>query len=154
MFKQIHVYDLDGTLIDSNHRYKSLPNGKIDLDYWFAHHHRINEDTLLPLAKQYKRDIADPETYVVICTLRSPHPLDLQYIREYLGMPNKLIMNSKNEKENLNGFKRRELVKVFNLRQFKNLPRYFWEDSKTFIDNCRDMFTRCYHVTSTQEFTA
>lgn len=154
MFKRIHVYDVDGTLIDSSHRYKALPNGQVDLEHWLANHHRIESDTLLPLANQYKADIADPETYVIICTLRTPHPADIAYIRKHLGMPDKLIMNALNECENLGNFKRRHLTRIFNLRQFAKLPRFFWEDSKAYVDSCRDIFTRVYHVQSEQEFTA
>lgn len=154
MIEKIHVYDVDGTLVDSSHRYAALPNGEVDLAHWLANHHRIDDDTLLPLADQYRRDIADPTVYVVICTLRTPHPRDLQYIARHLGMPDKLIMNSKNESENLRGFKRRHLARLFNLRQFANLPRYFWEDSRAYVESCRDLFTRVYHVQSDQEFTA
>ena len=154
MLKRIHVYDVDGTLVDSSHRYRALPNGHVDLDHWVKNHHRLNQDTLLPLAEQYRRDIADPTTYVVICTLRTPQPADLQYIAQNLGMPDCLIMNSKNETENLAGFKRRHLARLFNLRQFAKLPRFFWEDSRAYVESCRDLFTRVYHVTSDQEFTA
>lgn len=154
MFKQIHAYDVDGTLVDSSHRYQGLPNGQIDLDHWLENHHRLNDDVLLPLVDQYKADIADPETYVIICTLRTPHPLDIRFIRENLGMPDCLIMNTKNETENLRLWKRRHFARLFNLRQFATLPRFFWEDSKTYVETCRDLFTRIYHVRSDQEFTA
>lgn len=152
MIKQIHVYDVDGTLVDSSHRYRNLPCGNIDLDYWNNNLHRTTEDRLLPLAKQYKQDIADPETYVIICTLRPPRMLDLQFIREHLGEPDKLIMNRWYKKTNTRNFKRSELLKVFNLKQFRNVPRYFWEDTEFFIDSCRDLFTRCYLVQSNQNF--
>lgn len=154
MIKRIHAYDVDGTLVDSSHRYAALPNGNVDLEHWLANHHRIFNDSLLPLADQYKRDIADPETYTIICTLRPPHALDLLFIREFLGMPDCLIMNDKNESENLSGFKRRHFSRLFNLRQFANVPRFFWEDSRVYVDTCRDLFTRVFHVTSAQEFTA
>ena len=154
MIEKIHVYDVDGTLVDSSHRYRSLPNGNVDLDHWRENHYRIWNDSLLPLADQYKADIADPAVYVVICTLRTPEAADLRYIADNLGMPDKLIMNSKNESENLSGFKRRHLARLFNLRQFAHLPRFFWEDSRAYVESCRDLFTRVYHVKSEQEFTA
>lgn len=153
MIKEIHVYDVDGTLVDSSHRYRNLPCGRIDLEHWNANLHRTMQDKLLPLAKQYKQDIADPETYVIICTMRPPRPLDLQFIRERLGQPDKLITNRWFAKKDMQNFKRAELTKVFNLRQFRNVPRYFWEDTESFIDSCRDLFTRCYLVQSNQNFT-
>ena len=154
MFKKIHAYDVDGTLLDSSHRYQALPSGEVDLEHWLANHHKLESDTLLPLADQYKADIADPETYVIICTLRTPHPADIRFIARNLGMPDCLIMNAKNESENLRLWKRRHFARLFNLRQFANLPRYFWEDSRTYVETCRDLFTRVYHVKSEQEFTA
>ena len=154
MLNRIHAYDVDGTLVDSSHRYAALPNGNIDLAHWNANHHRIFDDVLLPLADQYKADIADPETYTVICTLRPPHPLDLRYIRDHLGMPDCLIMNAKRETENLSGFKRRHFTRLFNLRQFADLPRFFCADSSVYVETCRNLFTRVFHVQSEQEFTA
>ena len=152
-FKRIHVYDLDGTLVDSSHRYKALPNGRIDLDHWIANKHRIVNDSLLPLADQYKADIANPEIYVVICTLREPSAEEYEFIRENLGEPNKAIMNRHCLRKNAKGYKYRELSKLFNLRQFKDLPRFFWEDSKAMIEECASLFDLCYHVKSNQEFT-
>ena len=35
MIKQISIFDLDGTTIDSNHRQATLPNGNLDLKHWF-----------------------------------------------------------------------------------------------------------------------
>lgn len=154
MFEKIHVYDVDGTLIDSSHRYKALPNGNVDLDHWKANHHKLWNDSLLPLADQYKVDLIDPATYVVICTLRPPHPDDIAYIARNLGLPDCLIMNARNQSENLGNFKRAHLARLFNLRQFAKLPRFFWEDSRAYVESCRDLFTRVYHVQSAQEFTA
>ena len=154
MFKKIVAYDVDGTLVDSSHRYRALPNGNVDLEHWLANHDKLWDDTLLPLSDVYKAHIADPETYVIVCTLRAPHPLDIRFIRERLGMPNCLIMNAKNETENLRNFKRRHFARLFNLRQFSYLPRFFWEDSAVYVETCRDLFTRVFHVRSDQEFTA
>lgn len=154
MLKRIHAYDIDGTLVDSSHRYAALPNGNVDLEHWLDNHYRIFNDRLLPLADQYKRDLSDSETYTVICTLRPPHALDLMFIREILGMPDSLIMNVSNETENLGNFKRRAFSRLFNLKQFAALPRFFWEDSRQYVESCRDLFTRVFHVESDQEFTA
>ena len=154
MFKKIHAYDFDGTLVDSSHRYAALPNGNVDLAHWIENHHRLWDDRLLPLADQYMADVADPETYTIICTLRPPHWSDIRYIRTRLAMPDCLIMNALNESENLSGFKRRHFARLFNLRQFANLPRFFWEDSRVYVETCRHLFDRVFHVQSEQEFTA
>ena len=154
MIKKIHAYDVDGTLVDSSHRYQALENGNVDLDHWRENHHRLFSDSLLPLADQYKADLENPEIYVVICTLRPTHAWDLLFIREILGQPDCLIMNDKDGSENMSGFKRAKFSQLFNLRQFAKLPRFFWEDSRVYVETTRDLFTRVFHVTSQQEFTA
>jgi hydroxymethylpyrimidine pyrophosphatase-like HAD family hydrolase len=153
-YRKIAAYDLDGTLLDSSHRYRALPNGNVDLDHWLANRYRCLNDTLLPLADTYKAHLAEPQTYVIICTLRTPTALDILAIRTLLGMPDLLIMNDKDQRTDMRNYKRRHFARLFNLRQFKHLPRFFWEDSQVYVDTTRDLFTRVFHVRSEQEFTA
>ena len=56
MIKRIVTYDLDGVLVDTSARYRNLPNGSIDLEYWRANCHRVNSDKLLPLSVQFIAD--------------------------------------------------------------------------------------------------
>jgi hypothetical protein len=90
MIKKIRIYDLDGTLCDSSHRYRTI-NGKIDLDYWRANEHRCYDDLPLPLAMQYKQELLDTSCLVIIATARVIHRSDFEYIRHILGMPDYLI---------------------------------------------------------------
>lgn len=73
----IIVFDLDGTVVDTSHRYRDLPCGKIDLEYWFANstEEMVAKDSLLPLADVWRRYYAEGHT-IVVCTARSfdPHP--------------------------------------------------------------------------------
>ena len=60
--KRIAIYDMDGTIVCSMHRYRTIvDNGieRIDLDYWRANEYRALDDSLLPLAEQYKNDLDD-----------------------------------------------------------------------------------------------
>lgn len=150
MFKKIHVYDCDGVLVDSAHRYRNKPDGTIDLDYWFKMRtpENIMRDELLPLAKQYKADCANPEIYTVICTSRASDPADIRFINEKLGAPNKLIMRPFGNMEGDAILKRRALSRLFNLRQFAKLPRFFWEDNKKNLQACEHLFTMVFHVHS------
>lgn len=149
MFKRIHTYDLDGVLVDTSHRYRNKADGTIDLDYWFAKRHLIDNDTLLPLAKQYLADCLNPEIYVIICTSRSHYIDDINFITTRLGAPNKLIMRPMGNMEGDAKLKRRQLQRIFNLRQFKNLPRRFWDDNKKNLEACRHLFDEVFHVPST-----
>ncbi len=74
----IFIFDLDGTVIDTSHRYRNGPDGHIDLDYWFANStpEMIARDRVLPLANVWRRHYAAGHT-IVVCTARSwdRHPL-------------------------------------------------------------------------------
>ncbi len=71
------IFDLDGTVIDTSHRYRDLPCGKIDLDFWFANStpEMIAQDRLLPLAASMRLMYAAGHT-VIICTARDFSPLN------------------------------------------------------------------------------
>jgi len=150
MFKRIHCYDLDGVLVDTSHRYRNNFDGSIDLDYWFKHRtpQNIARDKLLPLAKQYRVDIANPEIYVIVCTARTWFKHDVDFIRDNLGMPDKLIMRPQGNETKDAQLKRWQLARLFNLRQFQKLPRKFWDDNLQNLQACRDLFTDVFHVPS------
>ena len=65
------IWDLDGTVIDSSHRYSTLANGDIDLPRWIADNTRenIEQDKLLPLARLMRSNYRQGDT-VIICTAR------------------------------------------------------------------------------------
>jgi hypothetical protein len=73
----IFIFDLDGTVIDTSHRYRDLPCGNIDLEYWFANstEEQIARDTLLPIANVMRRYYNEGHT-IVVCTARdfTPNP--------------------------------------------------------------------------------
>lgn len=73
------IFDLDGTVIDTSHRYRNGPDGHIDLEYWFENStpEMIALDKLLPLADVMRRYYDEGHT-VIICTARGwtlNHPL-------------------------------------------------------------------------------
>ena len=146
----MHVYDLDGVLVDTAHRYRNKPDGTIDIDYWFANRtkEKIALDTLLPHAKQYRDDCNDPKTYTIICTSRMVHSIDLDFIKDFLGLPNITLMRPLGNMEADHIVKVRQLQRIFNLPQFKNLRRVLWEDNPQNIDALRSLFTQCIFVPS------
>ena len=68
---QYKIWDLDGTVIDSRHRYSTLENGDIDLPKWISDNTRANidKDSLLPLAELMREDFRRGDL-VIICTAR------------------------------------------------------------------------------------
>lgn len=137
--KRIAIYDMDGTIVDSLHRYRTI-NGKIDLEYWRANEYRAMQDTLLPLAEQYRRDLADVNCYVIIATARVMHEPDYKFVREILGEPDYII--SRKEGDTISGglLKIKGLQKFFNLKNFKNAAAVFYEDNTAYLKAVCDKF--------------
>ena len=66
----IAVFDLDGTVINSDHRQLLLDNGGINIENWRTHtREQILADSELPLIRYMRECIADPNVRVWICTL-------------------------------------------------------------------------------------
>lgn len=136
---RIAIYDMDGTIVDSTHRYRTIDN-KIDLDYWRANEYKAMQDSLLPLAEQYKRDLADANCYVIIATARVMHEPDYKFVNEILGKPDYII--SRKDGDTVSGgiLKIRGLQKFFNLKNFRNAAAVFYEDNTAYLKAVCDKF--------------
>ncbi|MDH3380756.1 MAG: hypothetical protein OEQ39_27900 [Gammaproteobacteria bacterium] len=152
MYKAIRVYDLDGVLVDSSHRYRNKPDGTIDLQYWIENRtpEKIAKDKILPRARQYLADCLNPARYTVICTSRVYHSADIEFIVGRLGAPDKLFMRPEGNNDADGVLKRKQLAALFNLRQFNKLPRYLWEDNNHNIAALSHMFDRVFFIQSNQ----
>lgn len=87
---RISIYDVDGVLLDSSHRYKTklTEHGeRIDLEYWRENEHRCVYDVPLHMAENYQNDLNDPTCYTFIATARRMQRLDFDHIKETLGEP-------------------------------------------------------------------
>ena len=141
MIKRIAIYDMDGTIVCSMHRYRTGDNGNIDLQYWRDNQHRAMEDSLLPLADQYKRDLADNSCYVIIATARVLNQPDMQFIDEILGKPDYIISRQgNNDTRSGKKLKISGLSKFFNLVNFKNAAAVFYEDNVEYLKAVCDRF--------------
>ena len=141
MIKEIKIYDMDGTIVDSTHRYKTLDCGtKIDLQYWRDNEYRAYNDSLLPLAEQYKKDIQNPECYVIIATARIIRDEDMRFIKDKLGVPNYIISRKENDSRSGGLLKILGLKKFFNLKNFKKAKAVFFEDNASYLKVVCDYF--------------
>ena len=139
--KNVLIFDMDGTIVDSTHRYRTMPCGtKIDLNYWRANEHRAYDDSLLPLAEEYKKALSCPNTYVIIATARVIRDEDMRFIKDKLGMPDHII--SRKEGDNISGglLKINGLKKFFNLKNFKSANWIFFEDNTSYLRAVCDFF--------------
>lgn len=150
MVMKIEVYDLDGTVIDSSGRYRTIvgPDGieRIDLDFWRKNEHRAMEDKLLPLAEQYKESLADPSIFVVVATARVMNWPDLAFLSLVLGSPQYLISRRGVTDTRKGGdLKVSGLRKLMSLKQFQGKPLIVYEDNVSYLKTICDAF-RCAGV--------
>lgn len=143
--KLIHIYDIDGTLISSSHRYRTAECGKrIDLEYWREHdiERFIVKDSPLPHLAQYKQDLQNPEIYVILATARACVKGDTNYayIKHRMGNPDKFVHRMGID-DNRGGseLKVQAIKPLLNLKQFSNAAVHIWEDN---IDYLNDMVCR------------
>ena len=75
------IFDLDQTVIDSNHRRVCNIDGTIDLAHWRENStpELIFQDSLLPLATQWKRAKAKGAE-IVVCTAREMSEADYDFL--------------------------------------------------------------------------
>jgi hypothetical protein len=152
MIRKVEIFDMDGTIVDSTHRYRTMPCGtKIDLEYWRANEYRAMDDKLLPLADYYKECLANPEIYVIIATARVLHEPDVKFINEILGKPDYIISRKPNS--NISGglLKINGLARFFNLKNFRNATFTFFEDNTAYLKAVCDKFNiRGIYIPSNQ----
>ncbi len=140
---KVSIYDMDGTIVDSTHRYRTITvNGitKIDLEYWRANEYRAMDDGLLPLAEQYRAELRCDNTYVIIATARIMGAADYQFVNEILGKPDYLISRKPGETISGGQLKINGLQKFFNLKQFRKADAVFYEDNTSYLKAVCDHF--------------
>lgn len=151
---RVSIFDMDGTIVDSSHRYRTIvdTNGiRIDLDYWRENEFKAYDDTLLPMADQYKKDLLDINCYVIIATARVMHKPDWQFVRDKLGMPDYFISRPTGITTSGGLLKINGLAKFFNLNSFKNAEFTFYEDNVHYLKSVCDRFNiRGVYIPSTQ----
>ena len=141
--KKVSIYDMDGTIVCSMHRYRTIigDNGeRIDLDYWRENQDLALNDSLLPLSENYKMDLKDENCYVIIATARVLNTPDYTFIDEILGEPDYII--SRRENDSISGatLKINGLTKFFNLISFKDAEFTFYEDNAIYLKAVCDRF--------------
>jgi len=140
---KVSIYDMDGTIVDSLHRYRTIigDNGeRIDLDYWRENEYRAMDDSLLPLAEQYKTDLRNENCFVIIATARVLRDADNQFIAEILGEPDYIISRKDGDTVSGGKLKIAGLAKFFNLLNFKDAEFTFYEDNITYLKAVCDRF--------------
>ena len=142
MIKNIVIFDLDQTVIDSSHRNPSNADGTINLEKYFKLKTRTNifKDKLLPLAKIFKQVKRDGN-YVVIATARNMDHDDIDFLKANGLVADKILSRRwvvENDVPDAQ-LKARKLQQLFNLKQFQNANKIMFEDSQPVITKMRQM---------------
>ena len=130
MIKQISIFDLDGTTIDSSHRQVTLPNGNLDIANWLENStpSKIYADKVLPLSLQIRRRQKKGD-YVVVHTARNMSYADYEFLMENGICPNKIISRPIGNNTADGVLKRKQLSSLFNLKPFKQARKIMLDDN-------------------------
>lgn len=148
MITEIHIYDFDGTLVDSSHRYETLTdsNGeeKIDLQYWIDNEHKALNDSLLPLINKFKAVCEDSNKYAIIATARIWCHLSKRFAFINDIKPNGLVAR-RDRFDNRGGAKLKTAYvnRLLNLKQFSCVKLiHVYEDNYSYLIDMMD----CYRL--------
>lgn len=130
---QYKIWDLDGTVIDSSHRYSTLANGDIDLPRWIADNTRenIERDSLLPLAELMKSNHRLGDV-VIICTARVLGVWDRVFLAEHGIKAHFVLSRALGDNRGDADMKRQKLLALFADLQ---IPFARWTRNATFYDD-------------------
>ena len=151
MIKNITIFDLDGTTIDSSHRQATKPDGTLDLAHWFdnATPEKIFQDKLLPLSQQmHKRCKAGD--YVIICTARTLQDADFEFLQDNGLCVDKIIYRPKGNMTPDAELKSKQLSSLFNLKQFKNANKVMFDDAASVRSSLRKIGISVVHPNKIQ----
>lgn len=140
--RTLYIFDIDGVLLDSSHRYRvelsKDGKQKIDLKHWRANEHKTLQDEPLPLAATYKKVLQQKSSFVIIATSRIMSAIDYQVIESKLGKPHALISRLTNEQKGgdlkLNGVLR--LINDLNLKSIDKV--HIYEDNIQYLKYIAD----------------
>lgn len=150
--KRVRIYDMDGVLVDSSHRFATLPNGKIDLTYWTDNRHRCFDDSPLPLLAQYQADCDDVATFCIIATARVMHEEEARHLQEVIGLPNYFISREAGDKRKGAEMKLAGIRKILALKQFAHIQDVLvYEDNPDYLTGiCNALRCNGVYVPSNQ----
>jgi hypothetical protein len=142
---QIAIFDLDGTVIDSEHRKVALPNGDIDLAHWRENctAEKIAQDGLLGLVYEmralYARGIN-----VIICTARVLSNHDYAFFANN-DIPSNYILSRPEGCNTSDGILKAQ--QITELLERLNIPAKaveMWDDNQSVIACMKEIGVKCH----------
>ena len=144
--RNIIIFDLDETVIDSRHRTPNHPDGTLNLAAYIENHtpENVAKDTLLPLAKVF-HDRRAKGDYIIILTARDMKDCDYKFLAdnglEYDKIMSRDTVKTKNHYNMRDGdYKRHWIASYLNLKQFKDKHVIMFDDAKPVKSELRKLF--------------
>lgn len=135
MIREIHIFDFDGTLVDSSHRYRLNENGKIDLNYWRANEHKAMLDEPLPMMKFFYKLQNENERYPIIATARIWDDTSKEYAKKHNIKCSIIARKDANDTRKGANLKIAGIKRLLNLKQFKNVKKIvIYEDNIEYLE--------------------
>ena len=150
MIKQVNIYDFDGTLVDSSHRYRGMicADGveRIDLDHWIENEHLAINDSLLPLMEQFRKDTENPEVFVIIATARVWCEVTQEFA-DIHGIEPDLLVARTNRADCRGGaeLKIEGIAPLLSQEKFSNAEVHVFEDNDSYLDKLCKAFSAIGH---------
>lgn len=147
----IHIFDFDGTLVDSSHRYRTDASGKaIDLQYWIDNEDKAHLDTpIKPVCSLFRSLVNSVKDYAIIATARIWCDGANKVINENDLKPNSLV--ARNGREDRRGgaeLKIAHVNRLLNLKQFSHVKQiHVYEDNLTYLKKiCDHYYEKGFYV--------
>lgn len=142
---KVKVFDLDGCIIDSSHRYRTIIESgieRIDLQFWRDNEKFACRDSFLPaFYSEYLPAIDDDNTIVIVATARVLNEPDKLFLTHYMPRPNFIISRPEGCSTSGGKLKVSGLKKLFNLKQFNNIEEMVvYEDNVNYLKYICDYF--------------
>ena len=131
MKKQIFIFDLDDTVIDSSHRATLKADSlQLDLDAWRrdSTYENIMKDSLLPLANFMRECIATPHAYVWVSTARNMAQADHDFLAKHGLTPNLVLSRQLDDDRADDILKYKMMNRLLKLKPFRDCETIFFDD--------------------------
>ena len=144
--RYVAIFDLDETVINSQHRTPNNSDGTLNLDAYISKHtaENVAKDTLLPIAK-IMQAAEKAGAYIVVLTARDMAQFDYDFLNMHGLRAHKIMsrdtVKSKKHYQASDGEYKEKWIKPFlNLRQFKNKPVVMFDDAAPVKSKLRKLF--------------
>ena len=155
MIKQISIFDLDGTTIDSSHRQVTDSKGNLDLAKWFENStpSKIFADKVLPLSLQIRRRQKKGD-YTIVHTARNMSYADYEFLMENGICPDKIISRPTGNMEADATLKAKQLNSFLSLKQFAKANKVMFDDAASVRSTLRKIGIAVIHPEKISERVA